>query len=414
MIPDWDYAVLSASAYRGSRDDINQIEPSAAWSATPHPRQPSGFEATVYSRPTSDPSRPEIVIAIAGSNEGVDWLANVSLFSGGVVPDQLYQAARLTARVTADNPTASISITGHSLGGGLAALLGVFFDVPAGTFNAAPFYQTASKSVASLLMQDLQEQGLPVGALSTFDSNVGTTESRYVRGESNVRAIHTQGEAVWTWKLPPFAQSMWLGAQIPENELKHGSDLGAFDLHSVSLAAALENSAFRHSAQKLPNLLPLLFDKNLYSFDLRSPLKNLLDQLIQKEVATPDRGSLSQFSLDVAKVASVGGLAVSNGEVNKALLGFAMQYYYTHDDPTLPALFDVTGGGVHFSMYAMDPSMPPLADIKGYKQYFEVYLENKFLEVRSQIITKLSAVDDWYVAGRCSRRSCSRDASARA
>ena len=37
----------------------------------------------------------------------------------------------------------TISLTGHSLGGALASLVGVFFGVPATTFDQVPAYATA-------------------------------------------------------------------------------------------------------------------------------------------------------------------------------------------------------------------------------------------------------------------------------
>lgn len=47
-------------------------------------------------------------------------------------------------KVKAINPDAQITFAGHSLGGGLAALLGVFFDETAVTFDQAPFRNSAN------------------------------------------------------------------------------------------------------------------------------------------------------------------------------------------------------------------------------------------------------------------------------
>ena len=67
---------------------------------------------------------------------------------------QLFQAAKyylqVKASVTANNPDATFTFTGHSLGGGLAALMGVFFGKQAMTFDQAPFANSAELSLISL------------------------------------------------------------------------------------------------------------------------------------------------------------------------------------------------------------------------------------------------------------------------
>jgi hypothetical protein len=69
----------------------------------------------------------------------VDWWANVGGFFGMTLT-QLEQAAGYYLRVqNASSPGTTISFTGHSLGGGLASLLAVFFGETAVTFDQAPY-----------------------------------------------------------------------------------------------------------------------------------------------------------------------------------------------------------------------------------------------------------------------------------
>ncbi|MFO0701086.1 MAG: lipase family protein [Nitrospira sp.] len=65
----------------------------------------------------------------------------------GAGADQLRQAAEYYLQVKAANPNVTVTFTGHSLGGGLAALMGVFFGKQAVTFDQAPFANSAELSL---------------------------------------------------------------------------------------------------------------------------------------------------------------------------------------------------------------------------------------------------------------------------
>lgn len=77
---------------------------------------PSGFEAVSFVKGS------EIVISFAGTNFelAADWTqANVPL-AFGLLGTQLIDAAKYYLEIKAQNPNANITLTGHSLGGGLA------------------------------------------------------------------------------------------------------------------------------------------------------------------------------------------------------------------------------------------------------------------------------------------------------
>lgn len=75
-----------------------------------------------------------------------DIAADIGLGTG-VGSAQLLQAAEYYLQVQAANPNAAITFTGHSLGGGLAALMGVFFGKRAVTFDQAPFANSAERNL---------------------------------------------------------------------------------------------------------------------------------------------------------------------------------------------------------------------------------------------------------------------------
>ncbi|MGV1100495.1 lipase family protein [Thiovibrio sp. JS02] len=117
---------------------------------------PSGFEAVSFQRGN------EIVISFAGTNPEMfdpDWLANINLATGLACAEQLKEAAAYYLEIkkaNQDNTNITYTFTGHSLGGGLAALLGLFFDEKAVTFDQAPFANSAKESIRDELVDYLE------------------------------------------------------------------------------------------------------------------------------------------------------------------------------------------------------------------------------------------------------------------
>lgn len=169
MVTEVEYALMAGRAYRSTRAEVNWFPSLGGWSEPLDQRESnagSGFEAGYFQRGN------EIVISFAGTNPSDltgDIAADIGLATG-VGSDQLRQAAEYYLQLQAANPTATITFTGHSLGGGLAALMGVFFRKQAVTFDQAPFANSAERSlltpdVAANLKAYLLGQGYSEGAL---------------------------------------------------------------------------------------------------------------------------------------------------------------------------------------------------------------------------------------------------------
>jgi Lipase (class 3) len=119
------------------------------------PNAVTGFSARVYQNIATG----EIVISYAGTEFDTSSDGLVADFVSGNIPlalgkygAQALAAAKLYQQVKAD-PLLSdnISFTGHSLGGGLASLMAVWFDRPATVFAPAPFQASADITQITLL-----------------------------------------------------------------------------------------------------------------------------------------------------------------------------------------------------------------------------------------------------------------------
>lgn len=124
-----EYSLMAGAAYESTRGQVNQISRPAGWdvlaplAGLDHRQDDlTGFEAAAFSRGTG--LSQDIVISFAGTYNGTDWaVANMPL-SVGAMSSQLLQAAAYYEDIKRVYPDAKISFTGHSLGGGLAALMG--------------------------------------------------------------------------------------------------------------------------------------------------------------------------------------------------------------------------------------------------------------------------------------------------
>ena len=314
-----DCALMAGASYISTRTDNNKFPVPQGWTeqiALRVSNDSSGFEAITFKKGT------EIVISYAGTNPNSlldpDNAANIGLATG-FGSDQLLQAAEYYLQVKAANPTAtSITFTGHSLGGGLAALMGVFFGKQAVTFDQAPFANSAelnllTPDVAANLKADLLAGGHTEAELSSLTNFLQLrTTNGGIPNSNLVSTIQVDGE---------FTSSLPIGLYdpigTPATVLDHGPYFSpSIDMHSQSLLTAFLQSnqtaaaqqTFSEVTKKLTDLLGMIFDDNLFEHPTNDPNnENFLEHLVRHEAgigaALPADRMVTRFTSDLWKLA---------------------------------------------------------------------------------------------------------------
>jgi len=361
-----EMALLSATSYRHDTASRHYSPAPPGWTELSLPgsltRNPSSdFSAVVYQRGN------EIAIAYTGTDAKPTEMAlvNLPLFAGAM-SQQLKDAALLYAEVRRRNPGADITLTGHSLGGGLAALVGVFFNERAYTFDVAPFRKAASDTSRDALLQHLRDQGFASGngfdqavtaRLQSFAGLSATSErllGSVIRGEQNITAIALRGDLLSGSALDANRIRAGYG-RTPYALLDHGMEgLGGGALHSIDLLAALLHSpALLGATWNLPAIGSMLLDRNLFASPRQTDsAEDLLTRLLQHEFGTrnlpadvarfdPD-AMLTRFTHDVRRLA---GPAVTgtHGGIDPVVHA-VMEYYYRESAPNAGNAPFVEGG----------------------------------------------------------------------
>ena len=226
--------------------------------------------------------------------------------------------------------------------------------------------------------------------------------------EPNVININVQGEFLSTggWAV---LDRIGTETVIPNNTL--GVD--NFDLHSQALLTAYlqsiqtagPNQTLNDVTFKLPDLLSMIFDPKLFAYTTaksNTTDENFLEHLVRHEAGVGGMfaadGMVTRFTADLWKIAQDGGLTMTNSDISKTLIAFAMQMYYENPNATASDkhLFsDVSGGGgIHFDRSDVAAT---LSAAKGYTLYFMNYLNTLPIAERMAITQNLPNLMDWYI-----------------
>lgn len=352
-----DFALLSANVYGSdpsSRSAINTAAHSKDWeNITPALDRTSltGFTASAYLKQDT------LVIAYSGTTGlGMDWATgNIPAAFVPLFATQVYQAAEFYLRAVNSTKALSkgsalkVSFTGHSLGGGLASLMAVFFDKPAVVFDEAPFAATA-KSLdfyGALLAYLSVKQPYPIPQALWDYSPTGLSEPKNtLEGrQAQVQQIFVKGEAL---SLPNMDFVIKVHSGTPEvhdiaAKPMLGWDAGSVDLHSMTLLASLIASpSFEKALRATPELAAKYFKSKFSSsaVSAASDVPNLEIALLnaqttQKTVTTFGRSSgyaLDVLGRDFSLISAATGFKVAKEGAREVIASIAQyaynSYYY--------------------------------------------------------------------------------------
>ncbi|WNH43153.1 MULTISPECIES: putative Ig domain-containing protein [Xanthomonas] len=317
-----DYARLSANVYGAKasvRSPLNTLQIPEKWHQLDMPERvlDSGFMARAYQNEETG----EVVIAYAGTTkeEGAelsDWATGNIPAGAGIYSAQVYEAAAFYLDVLKmpGVDKSKVSFTGHSLGGGLASLMAVYFDKKATVFDQAPFeastLQIYEEGSSYPRMEEyrvrLKSDGYDLPKEFNDYMDHGDLDGR----NKNVKQIVVDGEVLSyitgglakvndgkPISIDPQAESMfgWGGSMLADFNK-------AVDLHSMTLMVGLMNSQqFLEIVQNYKELLPRLFQGVYQDVAPTSLIKStLLELLVQRQLA--EEGALDALAIDLSKI----------------------------------------------------------------------------------------------------------------
>ncbi|QCW25612.1 DUF2974 domain-containing protein [Lysobacter enzymogenes] len=175
----------------------------------------SGFLARIYGD-----EHGHYVLAYSGTDEGKDWLTNFRQGLG--FEDAQYNQAMALAREAKVAFGDEVVITGHSLGGGLAAAASITSGIPAVTFNASGVHD-----------KTLERIGIDADAAKQEMADSGQIRRYAVKNE--ILTDLQEHSIPLKWAMPdavghkielpdPDPQSFWQKL-IPGSGIKHGVDI---------------------------------------------------------------------------------------------------------------------------------------------------------------------------------------------
>ncbi|MCL4771821.1 MAG: hypothetical protein KJZ76_15985, partial [Burkholderiaceae bacterium] len=310
-----EYALLSLYAYNALKE-YNRPNLPRGWTQLEyHTDNALGLSYGVFQRSGTG----EIVLAYAGSNEklATDFLGT-NLPAGAGLPSWQVPNAALVYQKVRQKYGTNITLTGHSLGGGLASVMAVWFNRPAVTFDEAPFQLTAENTVT----WGLVKSQLALAGYS--DPAMDDAWTKVAERESNVTHHYLKGEFLES--LRTNATAIYGGNNRIES---NGPTLSGISLHSQALlTASVMCNAFVEATAKSPNMLERIMDGQLYYLDTQYGTERnfLLDLIRSEQSGVVGQGKLTHFAADLNKLGT--NIVGLNKAAQDALIAQGIEWYY--------------------------------------------------------------------------------------
>jgi Ca2+-binding RTX toxin-like protein len=335
---DLEYALLAGGSYISNKDEVNQSPVPPGWTvgaATYFRDEHTGFEANTFFNLATK----QIVISYAGTNfefeKVIDFgIGNIPLAVGAPSP-QANEAAAYYLKVAADfapfiGAGFEVSFTGHSLGGGLAAIMGVWFDRPAVVFDDAPFRLGAwSPLTIGAAEAAIKLAGYSDPSFTAYVDTVGTTSLQTLLAQRSnaIKSIAVAGEVL----SMPGSEYVRIGNST-SFLTGDKTGLAAATLHSLSLLQAYELCPdFQEATLGVPGMLAYLMNDEYYGSSPLKPKPNLLAQLVKSELANRGTGAISALVSDLNKLAQTG-----SAETERTWLALSLANHYNDTLQGLP------------------------------------------------------------------------------
>ena len=181
-----------------------------------NPEDWGGFYASAFKKGS------HVVVAYRGTDDRHDLIADVGIGINGKAFWEQYDYAKAYFKIVRDLGS-SCSVTGHSLGGALASMIGAAMNVPAVSFNAPGVRSIYAKGGDKHIGCDIVHFRATTDLVSRWDDGIGrevfldvdspidTSKARNPKSDITQRAIET-AKSYGDWHLHQHSISRMINA----------------------------------------------------------------------------------------------------------------------------------------------------------------------------------------------------------